>query len=428
MRIAGNRLARQPHWSIADLTAQLRDDRTRLTTLTAGDLQVRSALAVSYQQLSPSARFMFRRLALVPGADFGVELAAAAAHTDHADAHQQIEELVEATLVQPAATPRRHQFHDLIGIFARERLENEEAAPERDRAADGVYDYLLSTATASGRLFDPDTEGQVGARDQAAVWLEREASNWLAAVSQASAAGWHREVVALARAMHWFSDSNWQYPWADVFERGVTAARAVGDRHAEAALLNFLGWAQGVLLGDSRLQRATHERALATAIEIGERRKQAWALGYIAAVSTRLGSAVEALDYIQRSRALFTELGYWLALNSTRNVETPHSPCSPISPPAGGGPAPWPNWPPRWTRPAPRTGHPPAGTKRSSYAGNWATTRRGSWPPISPAPRPGSYAHRRGQPSGYRRTATSISRPGTAASTRTLESVLRAMT
>jgi len=321
LRIAGNRLARQPGWSIAGLTAQLRDERTRLSTLTAGDLQVRPAFAVSYQELSPPAQFMFRRLALVPGADFGPELAAVAAGTAETDTHCQIDELVDATLVQPAAAPGRYQFHDLIRIFARERLESEEPVAERDRAADAVYDHLLRTATASGRLFDPDTEVQVGVRAQAADWLEREASNWLAAVSHASTAGRHRELVALAGAMHWFSDANQQYPWADIFGWGVAAARAVGDRHAEAALLNFLGWAQGAFLGDPHLQRATHEQALATAVEIGDRREQAWALGYLGSVLTNLGQLLDALDHIRRSTELFTDLDYWPALNSTRNAE-----------------------------------------------------------------------------------------------------------
>ncbi|HEU4425417.1 MAG TPA: tetratricopeptide repeat protein, partial [Pilimelia sp.] len=332
VRIAGNRLARQPRWSLTDLTAQLRDERTRLARLTAGDLQIHAAFAVSYQQLSPTAQFMLRRLALVPGADFGPELAAVAAGTDHTDAHRQLDELVEATLVQPATTPGRFQFHDLIRLFAQERLEAEEAPPRRNRAEAAMYDNLLSTATASARLFDPDT-GDVAievpaatgvpaaARDAAARWLERESANWLAAAQRASMTGQHRELIALSRAMHWFSDANQQYPWVDIFEWGVAAARAVGDRPAEVTLLNFLGWAQGLNPEDPKLRLATHGQALATAVEIGDRREQAWALGYLGATLSGLGRSTEALDHIQRSTALFTELGYWPALNAARNTE-----------------------------------------------------------------------------------------------------------
>jgi tetratricopeptide (TPR) repeat protein/transcriptional regulator with XRE-family HTH domain len=327
VRIVGNRLAREPRWTLAGLTGQLRDERARLTTLTAGDLQVRTAFVMSYQRLSPSVQLMFRRLALVPGADFGAELAAVAAGTDRTEAGWQLEELIETTLVQPAATPGRYQFHDLIRIFARERLETEETAPERDGAANALHKHLLDTATAAGPLFDPDsdhhtaTNAAVGTRDQAAEWLDQESSNWLAAARHASAAGWHRELIALARAMHWFSDGHDQYPWADVFGWAVAAAQAVGDRHAEAVLLNFLGWAQYYRLGDTTAGLATHQRALATAVEIGDRREQAWALGYLGAVLMRLGRLAEALDHNERATALFIELDYWPALNSMGNSQ-----------------------------------------------------------------------------------------------------------
>jgi transcriptional regulator with XRE-family HTH domain/predicted ATPase len=146
VRIAGNRLARQPGQSIASLTDQLRDERTRLATLTAGDLGVRPAFAVSYHRLSGSAQRMFRRLALLPGADFGIELAAITAGIEYLDARLQVEELLEATLVQAATAPDRYQFHDLIRLFARERLEAEESAAQRERAANSLSEYLLRAA------------------------------------------------------------------------------------------------------------------------------------------------------------------------------------------------------------------------------------------------------------------------------------------
>ena len=105
VRIAGNRLARQPGRSIASLTDRLRDERTRLPTLTAGDLGVRPAFAVSYHRLSMPAQRLFRRLALVPEADFGIELAAIAAEIEYPDARLHVEELLEASLVQAAAPP-----------------------------------------------------------------------------------------------------------------------------------------------------------------------------------------------------------------------------------------------------------------------------------------------------------------------------------
>jgi DNA-binding XRE family transcriptional regulator len=143
VRVAGNRLAHHPHWSITLLTARLRDERTRLNTLTVGDLQVRPAFAVSYHRLSAPAQRMFRRLASVPGADFGTDLASIVAGVEFCDARVQVEELVDASLVHAAATADRYQFHDLIRLFARERLDAEDSAEVRQKAAAAGYEYLL---------------------------------------------------------------------------------------------------------------------------------------------------------------------------------------------------------------------------------------------------------------------------------------------
>jgi len=325
VRIAGNRLARHPHWSIASLAARLRDERTRLADLAAGDLQVRSAFAVSYHRLSPPGQRMFRRLALVPGADFGIELAAVAAGTGQPDARRDIEELLNATLIQAADAPDRYQFHDLIRLFARERLDAEESDAQRQRAGRAVDKHLLRAAAAAGLRLDPETGHQgdsdmdADQRAEATAWLDRESPNWLAALRHAASTGRHSEVVTLARAMHWYSDIRQQHPWVDVFGWGVAAAQALGDRQAEATLLNFLGWAQGYCHHDLDARLITHQQALVIAEEIGDRREQAWALGYLSAVLVQSGLAEEALDHVDRSNALFAEIGYQAALNSARH-------------------------------------------------------------------------------------------------------------
>src|SRR5437899_9550011 len=51
VRIAGNRLAAWPDWTLTYLTGRLATERDRLAWLTAGDLEVRSAFALSYRAL-----------------------------------------------------------------------------------------------------------------------------------------------------------------------------------------------------------------------------------------------------------------------------------------------------------------------------------------------------------------------------------------
>ncbi|WP_431924638.1 ATP-binding protein [Amycolatopsis tucumanensis] len=326
VRIAGNRLATRPHWTIAYLVDQLRDESTRLAALSAGDLRVRSAFEMSHRRLSPAARLVFRRLAVIPGPDFGADLATVATGMAAPDVRAHIDELVDANLLQAGSVPGRYTFHDLIRLFARERLAVEEDAGETSAATCAVLDHLLDTGIEAGRLFYPDAlrdsleASRFATREEAAAWLDAEAANWLAAQRAALAHGKHRQVVDLARALHWFSDGRiQQLPWAEVFALGVDAARALGSRPDEAVLLNFLGWARYYCLGDNESGRAAHEEALAIATEIGDRREQTWALGYLGSVLLRLGRPEEALDHVERSVGL-ADMDFWMGQGSIRNV------------------------------------------------------------------------------------------------------------
>ncbi|MGA6167441.1 tetratricopeptide repeat protein [Amycolatopsis magusensis] len=328
VRIAGNRLASRPHWTIAYLTTQLRNERTRLSSLSAGDLQVRSAFEMSHRRLSPAARLVFRRLAIVPGPDFGSELAAVATGMAEADVQIHADELVDANLLQAAAAPGRYQFHDLIRIFAVERLEAEEKPGDRDRHRRTMLDHLLHTATEAGRAFMPDAlvapthaARRFDTREGAGAWLDVEAGNWLAAHREAPGEGLHREVVDLARALHWYSDGRTQQrPWDEIFQRGVDSARALRNQLDEAVLLNFVGWARYFCFGDNDGGLSAHNEALAVAIEIGDKSEQAWALGYRGSVLMRLGRLDEALESVRRAVELSEVLGFWTGEGTIRNA------------------------------------------------------------------------------------------------------------
>ncbi|MFI7122004.1 ATP-binding protein [Amycolatopsis sp. NPDC049868] len=322
VRIAGNRLATRPHWSLSYLVEQLHDERTRLSSLSAGDIQVRSAFAVSYRRLSPAARLFFRRLSLLPGADFGVELAEVATDASPIEVRRNLDELVGASLLQVTSEPDRFQFHDLIRLFAHERLGTEEKPGERDRLSERVFDHLFSTAMAAAKVFFPDAleTGPFSSRDSAAEWLTREYSHWLAALRTAGRSGRHREVVDLVLAMHWYSDFRYrEYPWDEIFGFGVRAARALGGRTEEATLLNFLGWAQRACVGDNATALATHREALAVAVEAGSRREQAWAHAYLGSVLMRLGHGDQALEHARRSCEMAGDFELRTAEFSVRN-------------------------------------------------------------------------------------------------------------
>lgn len=323
LRIAGNRLATRPQWSIERLAGQLRDQRRRLTVLTAGDLGIRTAFEVSYRQLDQSAAEVFRRASLIPGADFETGLVAAAAGTDEQTAAQAAEELVDTGLLVPLGD--RYRFHDLVRLYAQERLDGDDPAPARTAAHDRMIGWLLDRTERAGALFEPDAArsgSPFADHRSAAAWLEREAGNWPAALRDAARKGRHAEVIRVARALHWYSDAaSHRHAWDEIFSLAVTAAQAAGRTEDEAVLLNFLGWARLVCRRRYDDALAALDRALALAQRIGDRREEAWALAYSASVFVRSGRAEQAVAPCRRAAGLFREVGYALGEYAARNVE-----------------------------------------------------------------------------------------------------------
>jgi hypothetical protein len=134
LRIAGNRLMSRPQWTVRHLADRLSDERRRLDQLIAGDLRIAAAFSLSYTQLSPQARRLFRRLSLAPVADFDAGLAGALDPVDPDGIEDALDELVESSLLQ-AHVDGRYRFHNLIRLFARERLAEEEPAAGHGRSA-----------------------------------------------------------------------------------------------------------------------------------------------------------------------------------------------------------------------------------------------------------------------------------------------------
>ena len=316
LRIAGNRLSSRPRWTLRDLTNRLTDERRRLDQLVAGDLRIAAAFGLSYEQLSSPARRLFRRLALVPGPDFDARLAAVLVGADPDETEDCLDELVELSLLQ-AEMDSRYRFHDLVRLFARERLTEEEPVVERDTAHRRMVDWLLDVAVVAGRWFDPAYAGPASVAggvalndsDTARTWLEIEVDNWFPALCSAADAGRHTNVIRLAEALHWFSDrwTHWGH-WHEVYGLSRAAAAALGDTRLEAVHLNYLAWAQSVI-GQHRQSAASALTALDLARSADDGTQQAWALNYAAAAYFRLGEFGPSVRYAQESADLFETLG-----------------------------------------------------------------------------------------------------------------------
>jgi transcriptional regulator with XRE-family HTH domain len=150
LRIIGNRLISRLGWDAAELVARLADEEHRLDQFKAGDLRIATAFGMSYQQLADTGQRMFRRLAVVPGRDFDAALAAVAGEVPVEVAWDALDELVDLGLLldSPAG---RYRFHDLVRLFARTRLDEEESSAERAALTARVNSWLLRTGTEAGQ-------------------------------------------------------------------------------------------------------------------------------------------------------------------------------------------------------------------------------------------------------------------------------------
>lgn len=311
--IAGNRLTSRPRWTVGHLAGQLEDEGRRLSVLRAGDLQVRAAFEISYHQLGPAAATLFRRLALVPGPDVSAPLAGVLTP----DAPEALDELADASLLGISDIPGRYTRHDLLRVFATERLGLDEDPAKVDEARTRLRHWLLDVATRAALFFDHDVPaerlGPVRDKESASRWLELELENWREALREALEAGEHDRVLAVAQAMHWYSDMHGVGDlWREVFSAGAHAARVLGDAKATAEQLNYLSWALYALCGQPHEALTVHlEAATAPADTLTE----AWTAYYGSAIHRRVGEPWRAVELGRRSVSLFEQAGYRIGEN-----------------------------------------------------------------------------------------------------------------
>ncbi|MFE5023398.1 tetratricopeptide repeat protein [Streptomyces sp. NPDC056656] len=317
LRIIGNRLTSRPDWDPAELAARLESEESRLHQLKAGDLKIANAFGLSYEQLAPAARRMFRRLAVIPGRDFDAVLTAVAGGMPIEDAWNALDDLVDLGLLQDGAAGR-YRFHDLVRLFARDRLQGEESPAEREAVTGAVTSWLLRMATMAGRWFEPgygrpkqtDPDLAVLASEQEAErWLRSNVDNWMGALRAEASSGQHSAVLDCAESMHWFSDQ-WVHGshWQEVFTLGAQAAAALGDLAQQATQLNYLAWVHGQPPADHETTLRYTAEARVLAVRSGATEQIVWSHLYAANALRLLGRLEEATESAARAVELAPSL------------------------------------------------------------------------------------------------------------------------
>ncbi len=324
LRIAGSRLAMRPGLPLGKLAGKLEDEVSRLDELQVSDLQVRGSIALSYEALSPAAQRAFRLI----GRCRNLDLPAWAVSTmiDDSGAEEAVDELVEASLLEPTGVDRtgeqRFRVHDLVRVFATELGRELETYAERVATVRKVADAALCLADTAARRLPrtvpmPLSDQELPAqplpgelverlvRDPEA-WFAVERANLVTSVSSLCAIGWRRKALRILERLSAYLYLHSHY--ADMriaYETLRDSAREAGDRHiATIADANLT-----VLLH----ARGEYERAVVGYREcskelaaLGDSSAQAWVETNLAHCLVGLGRAGESLHAATHARKLST--------------------------------------------------------------------------------------------------------------------------
>ena len=336
IRIAGARLAARGGWTVRTIADRLADERRRLDWLRTGDLAVRACFEVSFSSLprngaSVDPAHAFRVLGLWPGPTIGLPAAAALLGQPEEDTADALEVLVDAQLLQ-APAPDRYRFHDLLRTYAAERALAEEPETLREDAVRQLLTWYLYTVEAVAQMIaphryriplpaaDPDEEPLAfESVPDALKWCEAERPNLVAGTRQAAASGFHQLAWRLAVAcLSFFHKRAYWADWVETHQIALASARAIGDRRAEALVMNNLGTAftrQGM---DEAAE--CFEQALAIRREIGDLLGEAQSATNMADNYVQLKRFDEALELLNRvleiRRQAATPYGEGVTLNN----------------------------------------------------------------------------------------------------------------
>ncbi len=327
LRIAGARLAARPHWTVEQLVDRLRDETRRLDELMHGEMGIRASLSLTYDNISEEARRLLRRLAILDSHVFSVWTGAALLDRSFIEAQDLLDNLADAHLVEVTVgrgTHTQYRFHDLVKVFARERLAAEEPVAERKAALSRVLGSLLSlTDAARSREFGSD----VLARMESVIprplpeklveqlvaepmaWFERERHLLVSGIRQAAQAGFVELCWRLAaNAAMFFESRVYLDDWRETHELALEAARQAGDRRGQAEMLYTIG---SLSFSEQRFDDARRELDAAVRLfeEVGDELRIALAIRSIAVLERINGRFAEAVANYEKALQVFHTAG-----------------------------------------------------------------------------------------------------------------------
>lgn len=255
LRVAAARLVARPGLPLAALADRLEVAQHRLDELAVADLAVRSSLDLTYRGLGAATRSAFSRLGLLRLRDFPSWALAALLDVPLTQAERLLDDLVAASLVEPAGGSR-YRLHDLVRLYAQEQAA-EEPGHARTAALRRLVGAALALAERADARLSADFLGVSRHRlarwslpqaeldrltAEPMAWFEREHAFLVAVVDDGLDLGVTDLAGCLAASLTtFFQISNRFEDWRRVQSRALAAAERAGDRRTALKLHRGLG-------------------------------------------------------------------------------------------------------------------------------------------------------------------------------------------
>ncbi|WP_405916745.1 AfsR/SARP family transcriptional regulator [Streptomyces sp. NBC_00728] len=324
LSIVAAHAAAHPGFPLSAIVDELRESHGSLDAFAGGEdlsTDVRAVFSWSYKALSAPAARLFHLLSLHSGPDISAPAAAALAGLPPREARGLLVELTRAHLLSEHF-PGRYTLHDLLRVYAAERVRAEEAPGERDRAVERLLSWYLHTADAAyphitprrQRIaLDPPPPGcrplEFTTYDDALGWCEKERGNLVSAVHTAAASG-HPGIAWRLPAVLWgfFYLRSHMHDWLDTARVGLAAARAAHDRVGEAQGLADLAAAER---SSGRFDETIDylRRAMVAYRDLGDHDGRGSAVSNLGDAYLQTGQLAKAVEYTRRGLAIERVIG-----------------------------------------------------------------------------------------------------------------------
>jgi tetratricopeptide (TPR) repeat protein len=316
LRIAAEKISERPN-ELVELVADLSDEARRLSLLTLDDddsSEVRAVFSWSYRDLPHDASKLFRLIGLHSGPEISVGAAAALIGQPLRKVSGILGILASAHILEYIGNSR-YKMHDLLRLYARERVNEEESADERLHAVRRVLTWYLHVADAADRVLRRTTHHRpeldplehnsplpvFNTHAEAMRWCDVENANLAAGVIQASKFRLHAIAWMLPINMWGYLVESRRWPsWIAPYHVAYESARSLGDSFAEAWTVHNLGQAYRELRLYSDAQQC-YEKALELRRRTGDTWGEAHTLTAIGRLHLDQGLFESSIHYLDRS-------------------------------------------------------------------------------------------------------------------------------